>query len=166
MLRLGMRRARVTAEWVNIWEDRAAAAAVRQITGGDETVPTVVVGTTAMVNPSARQVLAAARADPPGATPTAGDPRSRLKRAARALTRRASRPAGHVQQLSGAACDGYAASGRKAFPATALGIRAYAPKPALPALGHLPRRRPWGCCNGRPRRCPVISEVLAWREAG
>jgi glutaredoxin len=45
MLRLGLRSARVPAEWVNIWEDRAAAARVRAITGGDETVPTVVVGT-------------------------------------------------------------------------------------------------------------------------
>lgn len=62
MLRLGLRSGRVIAEWVNIWEDRSAAAAVREITGGDETVPTVVVGTKAMVNPSARQVIAAARA--------------------------------------------------------------------------------------------------------
>ena len=34
----------VPATWVNIWEDRAAAARVRAITGGDETVPTVEVG--------------------------------------------------------------------------------------------------------------------------
>jgi len=37
-LRLGLRSARVPATWVNIWEDRAAAARVRAITGGDETV--------------------------------------------------------------------------------------------------------------------------------
>lgn len=53
MLRLGLRSARVRAEWVNIWEDTAAAARVRAITGGDETVPTVVVGAQAIVNPSA-----------------------------------------------------------------------------------------------------------------
>jgi mycoredoxin len=66
MLRLGLRGARVPVEWVNIWEDSAAAARVRAITGGDETVPIVVVGTQAMVNPSARQVIAAVRdARPP-----------------------------------------------------------------------------------------------------
>jgi hypothetical protein len=72
MLRLGLRGARVPAEWVNIWEDRAAAARVRAITGGDETVPTVVVGTRAMVNPSARQVIAAVGDGQPGTRPSAG----------------------------------------------------------------------------------------------
>jgi hypothetical protein len=73
MLRLGLRSARVPAEWVNIWDDQAAAARVRAITGGDETVPTVLVGATAMVNPSARQVIAAARADQPGTGTAEGD---------------------------------------------------------------------------------------------
>jgi len=72
MLRLGLRGARVPAEWANIWEDRAAAARVRAITGGDETVPTVLVGTRAMVNPSARQVVAAVRDGQPGTRPSAG----------------------------------------------------------------------------------------------
>lgn len=72
MLRLGLRGARVPAEWVNIWEDRAAAAAVRAITGGDETVPTVVAGGRAMVNPSARQVIAAAGGGQPGTRASAG----------------------------------------------------------------------------------------------
>lgn len=47
---------------VNIWEDPAAAAVVRTLANGNETVPTVVVGGVdgaAMVNPSKRQVLAA-----------------------------------------------------------------------------------------------------------
>jgi len=72
MLRLGLRSARVPATWVNIWEDRAAAARVRAVTGGDETVPTVVVGTRALVNPSARQVAAAVRDGQPGNRPSAG----------------------------------------------------------------------------------------------
>jgi hypothetical protein len=72
MLRLGLRSAGVPAEWVNIWEDQAAAAAVRDITGGDETVPTVVVGTKAMVNPSALQVIAAMRDGRRGVIPAAG----------------------------------------------------------------------------------------------
>ncbi|GAA1553117.1 glutaredoxin domain-containing protein [Kribbella lupini] len=49
------RRAR-TAYWVNIWSDPAGAAAVRAITGGDETVPTVVVGNEQRVNPDPRWV--------------------------------------------------------------------------------------------------------------
>jgi mycoredoxin len=61
MPRLRLRSARVAAKWVNIWEDRAAAAQVRAITG-DETVPTVTVGTQTMVNAPARQVIAAVRA--------------------------------------------------------------------------------------------------------
>lgn len=60
-LRLKLRAVRLNAEWINIWEDDAAAAAVRAITGGDETVPTVVAGGRAMVNPSARQIIEAVR---------------------------------------------------------------------------------------------------------
>lgn len=47
---------------VNIWEDRRGAEAVRAITGGDETVPTVVIGDVALVNPSGEQVLDVLRA--------------------------------------------------------------------------------------------------------
>jgi mycoredoxin len=72
MLRLGLRKARVPAEWVNIWEDPAAAAEVRAITGGDETVPAVVVGTQALVNPSARRVAAAVREARPATLLPAG----------------------------------------------------------------------------------------------
>jgi len=39
------------AHWVNIWTDPEGAAAVRAVTGGDETVPTVVAGTESFVNP-------------------------------------------------------------------------------------------------------------------
>lgn len=89
MLRLGLRSARIRVEWVNIWEDRAAAARVRAITCGDETVPTVVVGARAMVNPPARQVIAAVRAGQPGVVPAArARPSSWLTGAASRLTRR------------------------------------------------------------------------------
>lgn len=50
---------------VNIWDDPAAAARVRAVAGGNETVPTVVVGDTAMVNPRAAAVLDAVRAQAP-----------------------------------------------------------------------------------------------------
>ncbi|WP_395363063.1 glutaredoxin domain-containing protein [Streptomyces sp. YH02] len=39
------------AHWVDIWRDPEAAAVVRAATGGDETVPTVVVAGRAHVNP-------------------------------------------------------------------------------------------------------------------
>lgn len=42
---------------VNIWDDPDAAATVRSIANGNETVPTVVIGgTKGMVNPSAKDV--------------------------------------------------------------------------------------------------------------
>ncbi|SDT79318.1 glutaredoxin family protein [Actinoplanes derwentensis] len=47
--RLGADAARLN--WVDIWRDPAAAATVREITGGDEIVPTVVIGGQAHVNP-------------------------------------------------------------------------------------------------------------------
>jgi hypothetical protein len=43
----------------NIWDDPSAAAFVRSVAGGNETVPTVRVGSTAMVNPSPKEVAAA-----------------------------------------------------------------------------------------------------------
>jgi mycoredoxin len=46
---------------INIWDDARAAATVRSIANGNETVPTVVVGDVAMVNPSVDQVMAAVR---------------------------------------------------------------------------------------------------------
>ncbi len=45
---------------VNIWEDETAAAVVRSIARGNETVPTVIVGDVGLVNPSVDQILAAA----------------------------------------------------------------------------------------------------------
>lgn len=47
----------VTLAKRNIWDEPEAAAIVRSIADGNETVPTVRVGDTAIVNPSARQVL-------------------------------------------------------------------------------------------------------------
>ncbi|MEV4510838.1 glutaredoxin domain-containing protein [Dactylosporangium sp. NPDC049525] len=40
------------AKWVNIWRDPEGAAAVRAIADGNETVPTVVAGLAARVNPA------------------------------------------------------------------------------------------------------------------
>ena len=43
---------------VNIWDDPEAAATVRSIANGNETVPTVLVGDRGLVNPSVREILA------------------------------------------------------------------------------------------------------------
>lgn len=58
-LRWQLRRLAVPVREIDIWADRAAAGVVRDITGGDETVPTVVVGTRAMVNPGVDEVRTA-----------------------------------------------------------------------------------------------------------
>jgi mycoredoxin len=41
----------------NIWEEPDAAAYVRSVAGGNETVPTVKVGRKGLVNPSAERVI-------------------------------------------------------------------------------------------------------------
>ncbi|MFI6789053.1 glutaredoxin domain-containing protein [Nonomuraea sp. NPDC050383] len=55
-LRIGLGRDARRAHWVDIWRDPAGAAAVRAATGGDETVPTVVLAGRPYVNPDARWV--------------------------------------------------------------------------------------------------------------
>jgi glutaredoxin len=62
MLRRGLRKAGVPVAEVNIWEAPDAAAFVRRHAGGNETVPTVDVAGTVLVNPRARQVADLARA--------------------------------------------------------------------------------------------------------
>lgn len=60
-LRQRLRRRHIPMRPVNIWEDPDAAARVRQVTGGDEIVPTVFIGRRSLVNPSIGQVEAALR---------------------------------------------------------------------------------------------------------
>ena len=54
-------RAGIGLNKINIWQDPAAAARVREITGGDETVPTLVIGGRGLVNPSVGEVRRALR---------------------------------------------------------------------------------------------------------
>lgn len=68
---------------VNIWADPGAAARVRSLAAGNETVPTVLVGERALVNPSASEVLGRVRRAMPGFTPD--EPLARTGRAARLL---------------------------------------------------------------------------------
>ncbi|MDO8392385.1 MAG: glutaredoxin domain-containing protein [Actinomycetota bacterium] len=56
LLRSALRRAELPFTEVNIWDDPQAAAFVRSVAGGNETVPTVTVGEVAVVNPSAAHV--------------------------------------------------------------------------------------------------------------
>jgi glutaredoxin len=53
----------------NIWDEPESAAVVRSIAKGNETVPTVVIGEIAMVNPSVDRVLEAIRAEAPHLAP-------------------------------------------------------------------------------------------------
>ncbi|MEV0495454.1 glutaredoxin domain-containing protein [Streptomyces atratus] len=60
-LRLRLRFTRLRYTEVNIWRDPEAAAFIRSVADGNETVPTVPVAGHAMVNPSERQVRDAVR---------------------------------------------------------------------------------------------------------
>ena len=62
-LRRKLRRRGLPFREVNIWQDASAAAAVRAVAGGDETVPTVQVGDRWLVNPTVEEVCAAAGYD-------------------------------------------------------------------------------------------------------
>ncbi len=61
LLRRGLRRRGVAFTEIDIWHDPAAAAAVRAVADGNETVPTVHVAGRWLVNPSARTVADLAR---------------------------------------------------------------------------------------------------------
>lgn len=57
LLRRQLEAAGVELDARNIWEDEEAAAYVRSVARGYETVPTVVVAGTSLVNPPAERVL-------------------------------------------------------------------------------------------------------------
>lgn len=70
----------------NIWDDPEHAAVVRSITGGNETVPTVVVGDARLVNPTAGEVLLEMQTHTPHLVPDGADA-PEPGRAARAIGR-------------------------------------------------------------------------------
>lgn len=74
ILRRGLARAKLPVREVNIWADQRAAARVRGVAGGNETVPTVFVGDVALVNPSVAEVRSAVRQEFPDLAP-AEEPR-------------------------------------------------------------------------------------------
>lgn len=55
-LTAGLGRAGIEFAQVNIWEDVDAAAFVRSVARGNETVPTVTVGDVALVNPRVSEI--------------------------------------------------------------------------------------------------------------
>ena len=63
----------------NIWESPADAAYVRSVADGNETVPTVTIGATSMVNPSPQEVVAAAAKEFPGLIPESDSPGKGLR---------------------------------------------------------------------------------------
>jgi glutaredoxin-like protein len=54
----------------NIWHDPQAAAVVRSHANGNETVPTVVIGSISLVNPSAKELIEVLQAEAPHLLPT------------------------------------------------------------------------------------------------
>lgn len=64
----------VPMEMHNIWEDPAAAAFVRSVANGNETVPTIVVENTSIVNPTPAQVMAALADSAPHLVPEDYEP--------------------------------------------------------------------------------------------
>lgn len=54
---------------LNIWEDEQHAAFVRSVADGNETVPTLLIGARALVNPGIDDVLATMRAETPELLP-------------------------------------------------------------------------------------------------
>ncbi len=66
-LRSKLRATGVVFDEVNIWEDPDAAAYVRSVARGNETVPTVRIGPHGLVNPTARDVVRVAREHAPTA---------------------------------------------------------------------------------------------------
>ena len=57
-LKRSLKKRKVPMRLHNIWEDQSAADVVRAAARGNETVPTVVVGATALVNPTPQAVEA------------------------------------------------------------------------------------------------------------
>lgn len=65
----GLERQGLSYAEVNIWDNADAAAFVRSVAGGNETVPTVRVGDVALVNPTPRAVLRAVAEEVPEQLP-------------------------------------------------------------------------------------------------
>jgi mycoredoxin len=74
-LRRELARIGLATREVNIWDDARAASVVRSVARGNETVPTVIVGDRALVNPTAAQVVEAVRSIDPELVADLPEPR-------------------------------------------------------------------------------------------
>ncbi len=72
-LERGLTKAGIPLNKKNIWDDPNNADFVRSVANGSETVPTVVVGSTAMVNPRVGKVIQALHAEAPHLVPEGTD---------------------------------------------------------------------------------------------
>ena len=112
-LRWRLRRLGLRTTEVNIWADPAGAATVRWHAGGNETVPTVVIGDMAMVNPSGRAVLEVARRLAPASVdPGAGEDGGARRPATRAAARVFRRVTGRAARRQAGGSDGPARPAR------------------------------------------------------
>jgi glutaredoxin len=68
-LKRSLKRRKVPMRLHNIWDDPDAAAVVRAAAGGNETVPTVVIGGQSLVNPTPQAVEALIAQVAPGLLP-------------------------------------------------------------------------------------------------
>ena len=77
-----LKRRGFTLEFHDIWSDASAAAFVRSVARGNETVPTLVIGTTVLVAPGVRQVVTVVTEEAPHLLPdpTAPPPQSAFAR--------------------------------------------------------------------------------------
>ena len=64
-LERALNKAKVPMNKRNIWEDPRAAEFVRSVADGNETVPTVIVGSQTFVNPNVEEVVKALESDAP-----------------------------------------------------------------------------------------------------
>ena len=73
-LRHDLTRLKVPVRWHNIWDDPDARQFVRSVNAGNETVPTVRVGSITLTNPPAERVavLVGVKAEPPPKSPRRG----------------------------------------------------------------------------------------------
>ncbi len=65
-----LKKADVPFKKFNIWENKRHRAFVKSVANGNETVPTVRIGSTSLVNPSLNQVLKAMAAEVPHLVPS------------------------------------------------------------------------------------------------
>jgi mycoredoxin len=70
----GLERSGLGFDRIDIWEDEDAAAFVRSVARGTETVPTVRVGDLALVNPSTHEVLTSVAEHAPDLLPEGYEP--------------------------------------------------------------------------------------------